>query len=181
MAQLVDSPTAFRIQPMQIDTKNRHYNGTDFKPDLLPKASAAPPNASYSGLLECPCTTRIKKVVNITYAAQNQGTCGTVVDRPTECFKAAVKLYPDLANQQISVVDSTDYPTGCSVIHHSTDGKTEVILNKHSDGPACGSGGNGQWFGESSSTSTQVNFNLNMDKNSDKATLNISGIVIVFK
>ena len=179
MAQLVDSPTAFRIQPMQIDTKNRHYNGTDFKPDLLPKASAAPPNASYSGLLECPCTTRIKKVVNITYAAQNQGTCGTVVDRPTECFKAAVKLYPDLVNQQISVVDSTDYPTGCSVIHH-TDGKTEVILNKHSDGPACGSGGNGQWFGESTSASTQVNFNLNLDKNSDKATLNISGNVNSF-
>ena len=180
MAQLVDSPTAFRIQPMQIDTKNRHYNGTDFKPDLLPKASAAPPNASYSGLLECPCTTRIKKVVNITYAAQNQGTCGTVVDRPTECFKAAVKLYPDLANQQISVVDSTDYPTGCSVIHHSTDGKTEVILNKHSDGPACGSGGNGQWFGESTSASTQVYFNLNLDKTSDKATLNISGNVYSF-
>ena len=47
MAQLIDSPTTFHIQPMQIDTKNRHYNGTDFKADILPKASAAPPNASY--------------------------------------------------------------------------------------------------------------------------------------
>ena len=36
-AQLIESPTNFHIQPMQIDTKNRHYNGTDFKPDLLPK------------------------------------------------------------------------------------------------------------------------------------------------
>ena len=63
MAQLMDSPTEFHIQPMQIDTKNRHYNGSDFKPDLLPKSSQAPPNASYSGLIECPCTTRIKKVI----------------------------------------------------------------------------------------------------------------------
>ena len=47
MAQLIDSPTTFHIQPMQIDTKNRHYNGTDFKADILPKSSAAPPNASY--------------------------------------------------------------------------------------------------------------------------------------
>ena len=36
-AQLIESPEFFHIQPMQIDTKNRHYNGTDFKPDLLPK------------------------------------------------------------------------------------------------------------------------------------------------
>ena len=73
MAQLIDSPTTFHIQPMQIDTKNRKYNGTDFKADLLPKSSAAPPNASYSGLLECPCTTRIKKDINVTYATQNTG------------------------------------------------------------------------------------------------------------
>ena len=31
MAQLIDSPTTFHIQPMQIDTKNRHYNGSDFR------------------------------------------------------------------------------------------------------------------------------------------------------
>merc|ERR1719412_3310724 len=98
MAQLIDSPTTFHIQPMQIDTKNRHYNGTDFKPDLLPKSSAAPPNASYSGLLEYPCTTRINKIVNITYETQNQGTCGTAVTRPSECYNAAVTLDPSMAN-----------------------------------------------------------------------------------
>ena len=41
-AQLIESPEFFHIQPMQIDTKNRHYNGTDFKPDLLPKVSYIP-------------------------------------------------------------------------------------------------------------------------------------------
>ena len=62
-AQLIESPTTFHIQPMQIDTKNRHYDGPDFRADLLPKASAAPPNASYSGLLECPCTDRIERKI----------------------------------------------------------------------------------------------------------------------
>ena len=140
MAQLIDSPTTFHIQPMQIDTKNRHYNGTDFKPDLLPKASAAPPNASYSGLLECPCTTRINKVVNITYNTQNQGTCDKIVDRPTECFKAAMKLDASLANAKLKVLDSAEYPSGCSVVHYQN--KTSVvILNKHSLGSVCGVGG----------------------------------------
>ena len=92
MAQLIDSPTTFHIQPMQIDTKNRHYNGSDFKPDLLPKASAAPPNAPYSGLLECPCTDRIVKKVEVEYATQSQGSCATTVGNATECFLAASKV-----------------------------------------------------------------------------------------
>ena len=41
-AQLIESPEFFHIQPMQIDTKNRHYNGTDFRPDLLPKVPKVP-------------------------------------------------------------------------------------------------------------------------------------------
>ena len=92
MAQLIDSPTTFHIQPMQIDTKNRHYNGSDFKPDLLPKASAAPPNAPYSGLLECPCTDRIVKKVDVEYTTQSQGSCATTVGNATECFIAASKV-----------------------------------------------------------------------------------------
>ena len=89
MAQLIDSPATFHIQPMQIDTKNRDYNGTDFKAGILPKESTAPQNASYSGLLECPCTTRIHKEINITYATQTQGTCDTVItdERVRKCKK----------------------------------------------------------------------------------------------
>ena len=92
MAQLIDSPTTFHIQPMQIDTKNRHYNGSDFKPDLLPKASAAPEGAPYSGLLECPCTDRIVKKVEVEYSTQSQGACATTVASATECFAAADKV-----------------------------------------------------------------------------------------
>ena len=92
MAQLIDSPTTFHIQPMQIDTKNRHYNGSDFKPDLLPKTSAAPPNAPYSGLLECPCTDRIVKEIEVEYTTQSQGSCAATVANATECFIAADKV-----------------------------------------------------------------------------------------
>ena len=60
------SPKYFNIQPMQIDTRNRdpkYINSSIFKAGLLPNRSAAPSNASYSGLLECPCTTRINKTI----------------------------------------------------------------------------------------------------------------------
>ena len=154
MAQLIDSPDTFHIQPMQIDTKNRHYNGTDFKPDLLPADSAAPPDASYSGLLECPCTTRIHKVINVTYATQNQGTCDTTVDQPKECLDGAGKIDPALANAQLVQVDSASFPSGCSIIHYS-NGTSAVVSNKHVDGAQCGAGAS-HWLGSSSSDSTKV-------------------------
>ena len=55
---------------MQIDTRNRdpkYINDSVFHPGILPRTSAAPENASYSGLLECPCTTRIHKIINHNY------------------------------------------------------------------------------------------------------------------
>jgi len=91
-AQFIESPTTFHIQPMQIDTKNRHYNGSDFRADLLPKASAAPADAAYSGLLECPCTDRIVKTIEVEYATQSEGSCATSVVNATECFVAASKV-----------------------------------------------------------------------------------------
>merc|ERR1719347_1357820 len=89
MAQLIESPTTFHIQPMQIDTKNRHYDGPDFRPDLLPRASGAPPNASYSGLLECPCTDRIVKKVEQVFSTQTSGSCQTTISNSSMCFTAA--------------------------------------------------------------------------------------------
>ena len=80
---------------MQIDTKNRHYNGTDFKPDLMPKSSQAPPDAAYSGLLECPCTDRIVKKVEQTYGTKTFGSCIKTVVNASQCFEAAEKVVPE--------------------------------------------------------------------------------------
>ena len=118
MVQLVDSPTTFNIQPMQIDTKNRFYNGTDFKPSILPKSSTAPVDATYSGLLECPCTTRINKEINVTYSIQNNETCDKRIDSSSECFRAAHEVYPNLAHETQMIVDSPKYPIGCSIVQN---------------------------------------------------------------
>ena len=154
MAQLIDSPTTFHIQPMQIDTKNRHYNGSDFKPDLLPKASAAPEGAPYSGLLECPCTDRIVKKVEVEYSTQSQGACATTVASATECFAAAdkvfkrcnveivFKLVSQVENGKVdgnSTVTSTSLPSDCSLVKFE-NGTTIAFFNEATSEAACGGG-----------------------------------------
>ena len=100
-----------------------------------------------SGLLECPCTTRINKLVNITYATQNQGKCDTAVTRPSECYNAAVKLDPSMANAKFLVLDSKQFPEGCSMIHYN-NGTADVVLNKRTESvEACGAGAQ-QWLGK---------------------------------
>merc|ERR1711892_196367 len=130
-AQLIDSPTTFRIQPMQIDTKNRHYNGSDFRADLLPKASAAPPNASYSGILECPCTDRIVKKIDHSYTTQSKDTCEKRVDDADECFKAAEKV-ENLEISEKRTVNDKSMPTGCFIIQHSNAPVTAYFNTKAS-------------------------------------------------
>eukprot|EP00729_Bicosta_minor_P023654 gene23654-27550_t len=67
-AQLVESPSQLSGSPMQIDTWNRdkmNITGGKFVSGPVPKNSLAPtsgPDAKYSGLLECPLTTNIRKV-----------------------------------------------------------------------------------------------------------------------
>ena len=146
---------------MQIDTKNRHYNGTDFKPNILPKASAAPPNASYSGILECPCTDRINKTIDVTYQALNTGKCEKIVTHPTDCFNAAKKIDPSSSNAKQITLDSKMYPSGCSLLHYG-NGTTNVIYNTNSDGAECG-GNSDKWFGYLNSSLTKVAFSIDFD------------------
>jgi hypothetical protein len=86
-AVLIDSPDSFVATPMQIDTWNRAampmWNQTyapPFKPGPAPRNSLAPregPDAIYSGLLECPLTTRVRKVIQANYLVRSSGPgCG---------------------------------------------------------------------------------------------------------
>eukprot|EP01050_Picozoa_sp_SAG11_P020382 SAG11_NODE_3426_length_2455_cov_1.512309_1_plen_339_part_10 len=100
-ALIVDSPKAMQITPMQIDTWEREKMdiSTDAKPvkfvsGPVPAASMAPttgPDAIYSGLLECPMTTRISKVVDGSYSVQTEGKACAAEGIMTfqECFHAA--------------------------------------------------------------------------------------------
>ena len=83
-AQLIQSPQSIYITPMQIDTWNRDkMNKTDptgkFVSGPVPRNSLAPTSgqdAIYSGLLECPVTTRIQKVVtNAEYTLSISNQC----------------------------------------------------------------------------------------------------------
>ena len=64
-AQIVESPVEISGLAMQIDTWHRermNLTGSPFVPGPVPRASLAPttgPDAIYSGLLECPITTRV--------------------------------------------------------------------------------------------------------------------------
>ena len=79
-AQVIESPRQFQITPMQIDTFHREKMAVDsahFVPGPLPKTSLAPQNARYSGLLECPLTTRITKDIekNFLIVASPSSAC----------------------------------------------------------------------------------------------------------
>merc|ERR1719430_882270 len=170
-AQLIESPTTFHIQPMQIDTKNRHYNGSDFKPDLLPKASAAPPNASYSGILECPCTERIVKKIEHSYTTQNKDTCGKKVETAAECFEAAITVDAVDKIENITVNDEK-MPTGCSIIHHS-NGTVAAYFNTKDSDSVCGGGELFAGTFEAESAATFVEISLLARTN--KATITLTG------
>lgn len=173
MAQFIESPTTFHIQPMQIDTKNRHYNGPDFRPDILPKASAAPPNASYSGLLECPCTDRIKKTIEVEYNTQSHGTCGVAVTNQTECFAAAYKVEGGKIQANTTVSSST-LPSACSVVKME-NGTTIAFFNQKTTSITCGGGQvfTGSYTAKVASTSVTVH--LDGTVTGGLATISLTG------
>merc|ERR1719167_222303 len=172
-AQFIESPTTFHIQPMQIDTKNRHYNGSDFRADLLPKASAAPPNASYSGLLECPCTDRIVKKIEMTYATQSSGLCKTNVANASECFEAVGKVESSKITSNLTV--STDeMPSCCSVIHHK-NGSVIAYFNEGKSSQTCGGGSEFMGSFTSDPSETSITINLDTTVQNGRATITLSG------
>jgi len=173
MAQLIDSPTTFHIQPMQIDTKNRHYNGSDFKPDLLPKASAAPEGAPYSGLLECPCTDRIVKKVEVEYSTQSQGACATTVASATECFAAADKVENGKVDGN-STVTSDSLPSDCSLVKYE-NGTTIAFFNEAKSEAACGGGEMFVGSFEATAALTKTQVRLNAKVAGGEATITMSG------
>jgi hypothetical protein len=96
-AIVVDSPTHLQITPMQIDTWNRDKMDIDGDGDAPPafvagpepKASQAPPGASYSGLLECPMSTRVTKQFPPDFSMRLSGPCTNPITTADACKAAA--------------------------------------------------------------------------------------------
>ena len=162
--QVIESPTKFQITPMQIDTWNRdemNLTGpTKFVPGPVPRSSLAPltgSDAMYSGLLECPLTTRVSKNIQTTYVTcnghdqhdQHKATtsCVQPIQSIEECVSAVtsvlgnstrVVMRPTTARQQ------EEYPVGCSAMSDNNDASiahiSYVPLSSTSKHASCGEG-----------------------------------------
>ena len=162
-AQIVDSPTHLAFTPMQIDTWNRdemNLTGSKFVSGPVPKNSLAPvsgPDAIYSGLLECPRTTRIRKhitgggwsdsVATQIYecgskvpsgSSRRQTRCTFSLDNATECFKQAKQLRSLQGFKQIATanVSSSSIPPGCTVSRINST-HASVSFNSNNNSKIC--------------------------------------------
>jgi hypothetical protein len=178
-AQILESPDRFSFQPMQIDTWNRdkmNLTGGPFVPGPHPKkshqgywpsgsdgaarwpsGSLAPVNgtdAIYSGLLECPLTSRARKRLtgggwDNSFAAniacgQQAKVCPKKLDTAEACFDAAKQVGITDAKSITTEQGSSDkLPSGCSVSVqvNGTCSTARVYFNTNTTSTACcGSG-----------------------------------------
>ena len=136
-AQVVSSPTQFQVTPMQIDTWHRDAMPlgarAPFVAGPLPRSSPAPPGAPYSGLLECPRTTRVRAVLDDAPFASVGGrrACApnaTAVEAAGRCFEAAKELYgAGVAYSTRSFEQASRFPPGCSAQMADTAGGAPLV------------------------------------------------------
>eukprot|EP00812_Abedinium_dasypus_P000841 NODE_109_length_2084_cov_290.840315.p1 GENE.NODE_109_length_2084_cov_290.840315~~NODE_109_length_2084_cov_290.840315.p1 ORF type:complete len:681 (+),score=169.76 NODE_109_length_2084_cov_290.840315:29-2044(+) len=139
-AQLIASPTYYLSVPMIINTNKKLTNDTSPGPinhELLPRNSLAPPDALYSGIDECPCTTRTTKILD-SYVATSHGHCEHVIETPEEC-EAAARILGLTPVTPRNVSRNGTLPAGCSAI--STNGTWKLLFNFDvSSSSQCGAG-----------------------------------------
>ena len=171
VAYVVESPEKVFVLPMQIDTWNRDKmnisGGSPFVPGPLPKNSLAPtgPEARYSGLLECPLTDRVEKIIkggpgyNSTFdrtifpcggggggGGGKPQQCVHAITTAEACFDAAQNKMdggqlPSTAagaGKKIKTVQaaSDSLAPGCSV-GWASDGSLIAFFNTNSKSAAC--------------------------------------------
>lgn len=147
-ALVVDSPTAFQVSPMQIDTWNRDAMDISgplppkFVPGPEPRASLASKGSLHSGLLECPMTTRLTKVVDGVYVAVSQGACEESILTSYECFQAAATTVGGASVRSNETGQDNSRPAGCSATATEDSGKTvfRVFFNELASSVACSAG-----------------------------------------
>eukprot|EP01051_Picozoa_sp_SAG22_P004863 SAG22_NODE_273_length_13182_cov_12.693419_8_plen_651_part_00 len=200
--QLVESPEEFILQPMLINTKNPGGGpgpgrGQPHEAAPLPKtaimqfgpnATAWRDGAKYSGLMECPCTTRVKRVIS-GYETQSSGTgCGggaagsasagsKPIGNSAECFAAAASLFSNIVANQTS--DDAATPSGCFIVSHSKGGDAayEAFWNGNAGSKAhCGAAGAGP-VRSMGVEKAAVTVGLDLDGGSGNATITLTGPV----
>ena len=191
-AQLIESPDTWHHTPMQIDTFNREkmsIDGGPFVPGPLPRNSLSPgsPNVAvkspsdvlYSGLLECPVSTRIRKVVDGAYSASVGGaaTCAVApVPSFDDCHYAVRQLAfdPKHTNFVEATGANASLPAGCSVRRDGVDGDVLVYFNTAAAGAPCG-GAAGGAAAVQGRTRSLVDIQIHLDASTRNATLTLGG------
>lgn len=182
-AQVIESPTQFQITPMQIDTWNRdHMNltgPTKFVVGPLPRSSLAPsgPDALYSGLLECPLTTRVRKDIDADYVVvidkpDTTSGCEGTIDTQAECFEAAATILGKGSTFKNSVVKDPTRPPGCSVTADAKNASVVyVIFNDAQATVGCGD----KTTTVAGQTVSLVTLQVELDVATDTATISLTG------
>jgi hypothetical protein len=172
-AQLIRSPRYFDLQPMQIDTRNRdprYINQSKFVPGILPRESTAPSDATYSGLLECPCTTRINKTINHAYDISLDHSCLKNIVNYSVCLEQA-RLLGGNYRGNISVIHNSSYPGGCFYRRDLNGYLNGVYFNQNNSNYSCG-GNYGEYYAEIFQDSvTNITVQMNMTNSEFVLTL----------
>eukprot|EP00658_Telonema_sp_P-2_P022442 TRINITY_DN18969_c0_g1_i6.p1 TRINITY_DN18969_c0_g1~~TRINITY_DN18969_c0_g1_i6.p1 ORF type:complete len:756 (-),score=152.50 TRINITY_DN18969_c0_g1_i6:372-2639(-) len=183
-AQVVDSPATIDVTPMQIDTWNRaamNLTGGRFVPGPAPKHSLAPitgPDAVYSGLLECPLTSRIRKQIsgggwNDSYAAElyectKPQRCPHPVQTAERCFATGSQLGLTVPVNTIQG-SSAVLPAGCVVTTNSTS--AQIFFNSNNQSTACCGAGVTEIQGTANNSLIQLSVSLSSEKNTTLISL----------
>jgi hypothetical protein len=178
-ALIVESPTQLQVSPMQIDTWHREAMNissgmwTPFVAGPLPTSSPARGwDALYSGLLECPVTTRITRAVDTDYVVQGSGSCTHPVTTAAECFAAAAAAVGgNVAVKNTTGSDATR-PAGCSVTTSTSTPVVVALFNTLSTTTATCASGASVLEGTAASL---INVTVRLDKHSGNATITLAG------
>lgn len=177
-AQVIESPQSIGITPMQIDTWHRekmNLTGSPFVSGPAPRNSWAPtegPGAKYSGLLECPVTTRLRKHVDGGYATIATGRCAAAIGSASECFTAAAAELAAAAHglrQLNATADDPALPAGCSAAAGA--GTIAVTFNAAAKAAECGAGS----AARAGRTASLVTLNVSLDLAKQEAVISVTG------
>jgi len=206
-AQLIESPRELQITPMQIDTwhrdlmplylHTRHFlTPPKFVAGPLPRSSKAPRNATYSGLLECPLTTRITKHVPPQGSFRKAtGTCSgpNKVTNANDCYRAVVAAVRESDTVSQIVQESgrdPRRPNGCTLrsVLAKNNGSPETIIQAYyntiseettqvneSDKSTVACGGSSKSTLWSATATSLVNVSITMDPLQDLVTMALTG------
>ena len=157
-----------------------NITGGKFVSGPTPKHSFAPttgPDAVYSGLLECPLTSRIRKQLsgggwNDTIAVQLH-QCGQELADADACFAAAKDVGLSGMHVTLGQGVSDELPSGCSVRVNSTSNTADLFFNTNNRSLAdCG--GSVDVIGGHQPTALAT-LGLHVDAGNNTVTITISG------